>query len=70
MTTQEELTMLETAYSNFVTGGAVQSYSINGRMLTRASAEWIAKRMDLLRRQLARESTDGAACVARFVDPE
>jgi hypothetical protein len=70
MTAQEELTMLEAAYTSIMQGGAVQAYTINDRSVTKADLKWMSSRMDLLRRQVARQSPAGTASVAQFVEPE
>jgi hypothetical protein len=70
MTSQQELTLLETAYTNFLNGGAIQSYQVAGRMVTRADIKWMTQRIDVLRRQVSRESGGGMSAVVRFVDPE
>lgn len=55
MTPQEELTLLETAYTSALSRGGVTSYSIAGRSLT-VDVKWIVARMDLLRSEVARQS--------------
>jgi hypothetical protein len=55
MTPQDELTLLEAAYTALLTGG-VQSYSIGGRSVTKNDIKFITERMDLLRRQVSRQS--------------
>lgn len=57
MDPQTELTALEAAYLNFLNGGAVASYTIAGRSITRFDMKWIAQRMDLLRAQVGRQQT-------------
>jgi hypothetical protein len=69
MDPQSELTMLETAYANFLNGGAVQSYTLNGRSLTRVDMQWMVTRMDTLRVVIARQ-TQGGASVSQFRPPE
>ena len=59
MTHQEELTALETAYSGILSGGAIVSYSINGRSVTKSDIRWMTERIDQLRLLVARET--GAA---------
>lgn len=69
MTPAEELTALESAYAALLSGG-VQSYSINGRSLSRLDARWMAERMDQLRFLVARESNGGSPFLAsRFIRP-
>jgi hypothetical protein len=68
MTNQEELTLLETAYTTLL-GGGVQSYSINGRSVTRLDFSWMIKRIDQLRAAVARETT-GGWFAGQFRDPE
>ena len=68
MTAQEELTLLEEAYEALLTGG-VQSYSINGRSLTRLNLTEITRRIDVLRAQVARAGT-GLMRAARNRRPE
>lgn len=70
MTAAAELALLETAYTAMLTGGAVQSYTVAGRTVTKADIKWLTGRIDQLRRQVSRESSSGAAAVARFVDTE
>ena len=68
MTAQEELTLLETAYTSLLTGG-VQSYTINNRSVTKLDFSWMIKRIDQLRAQVARETT-GGWFAAQFRNPE
>lgn len=69
MTAQAELTLLETTYSAWLAAGCPQSYSIAGRAIQRASAEWFTKRIDELRRQVAREA-NGMFYAGVFRKPE
>ena len=71
MTASEELTLLEAAYTALLQGGA-QSYSINGRSLTKLDAVWMCKRMDTLRAQVVRDdpTSGGMFSVARFRNPD
>ncbi len=60
MTGEEELTALETVYEAWITAGCPQSYTTgDGRTITRASAEWMSKRIDALRSQVARDGGSG-----------
>ena len=60
MTASEELTALETAYSEWIAAGCPQSYTTgDGRTVTRASAEWMSKRIDQLRAQVDRGTNSG-----------
>lgn len=60
MTVAEELTALETAYAAWIAAGCPQSYTTgDGRTVTRASAEWMSKRIDTLRAEVARGTTSG-----------
>jgi hypothetical protein len=68
MTPQAELTLLETAYTSLLTGN-VQSYTINGKQVTRLDFAVLMHRMDQLRAQIAR-ATNGGAFVAQFRNPE
>jgi hypothetical protein len=63
MTAQQELDLLETAYTSLLTGG-VQSYTINGRSLTRLDFRYITERMDTLRAVVYRQ-TNGMMQAAR-----
>lgn len=69
MTLAEELTLLEAAYSAFLSGGAVQSYTIGTRSTTKANAKWFTDRIDQIRAAIVRE-TDGGFQVAQFRDSE
>lgn len=67
MTATAELAALEATYEAWINAGCPQSYSHNGRTVTRASAEWMSKRIDQLRQAAARESgTTGSCPVAKF----
>jgi hypothetical protein len=68
MTAAAELQLLEDAYTSILTG-KVQSYTLNGRQVTRLDFKAITERMDILRGVIARQ-TNGGAFVARFRDPE
>lgn len=68
MTASEELTLLESAYTTYLTTG-VASYSVDGRSVTRVSIEWLTKRIDQLRSQVARETT-GSFYAAQLRNPE
>jgi hypothetical protein len=60
MTAAEELTALETAYEAWIEAGCPQSYTTgDGRTVTRASAEWMSKRIDTLRAESARGTSSG-----------
>ena len=69
MTAQEELTALETVYAAWINAGCPQSYSLNGRTVTKASAEWMSERIDELRAAVARQTT-GSFYAAQFRRPE
>lgn len=69
MTAQEELTALETAYSAWIGAGCPQAYSYNGRMVTKASADWMSKRIDQLRAVVAR-NTGSMFFASQFRNPE
>lgn len=69
MDPQTELTLLETAYTNFLSGGAVQSYTIAGRTVMKADMKWIAARMDQLRAVVQRQ-TSGMFFAAQNRRPE
>lgn len=63
-----ELNLLETAYVSLLTGG-IQSYSINGRSVTKNNMDRIIARMDALRAIVYRQS-NGMCSVARMRKPE
>ena len=63
-----ELNLLETAYTSLLTGG-IQSYSINGRSVTKNNMTFIVARMDQLRAIVYRQS-NGMCSVARMRKPE
>jgi len=65
MTAAQELSYLETSYEAWVKAGCPQSYTHEGRVVTRASADWMSKRIDQLRALVARSSSPGMA-VANF----
>lgn len=68
MTATEELVKLETAYSAWLDAGCPQSYTTPaGQSVTKASAEWMSKRIDALR---SVTDTTGRCPVASFRDPE
>jgi hypothetical protein len=69
MTAAEELTKLETMYSAWIDAGCPQSYSINGRSLTKASFDTIVKRIDTLRASTT-AATGGMCSAAQFRKPE
>jgi hypothetical protein len=66
MTTAEELTKLTRAYSAWLDAGCPASYTMEGTTVTRASAEWMSKRIDALRAAVARESSGSGFAVANF----
>jgi hypothetical protein len=68
MSIDEELTLLETAYSAILTKG-VKSYRIGDRELTRLDLPFIATRMDQLRAASYRQS-HGMMQAARNRMPE
>jgi hypothetical protein len=68
MTANEELTLLENAYSAILTKG-VKSYRVGDRELTRLDLPFITDRMDILRAAVQRAST-GMAFVSQFRRPE
>jgi hypothetical protein len=68
MTIDQELTLLETAYSAILTKG-VQSYKIGDRELTRLDLPFITARMDILRAQQIR-ATSGCSFASQFRKPE
>lgn len=68
MTAQEELTMLETAYTAIMDRG-VNSYSVNGRQLTMLDVRWMTERIDILRATVNR-GTNGMFNAARNRPPE
>lgn len=68
MDAQTELTLLETAYSNYVSNG-VASYTINGRTVQKVDIKWLTQRMDQLRAQVYRANS-GMFGVGQFRRPE
>jgi hypothetical protein len=64
MTAQEELTLLQTAYTAILTGG-VQEYALKDRSVSKLDINWMSKRIDQLRAQVQRE-TYGMFNAARF----
>ncbi len=71
MTAAEELTKLETAYSAWLDAGCPQSYTTPaGLSVTKASADWMAKRIDALRATASQAENGGGFQVASFRDPE
>lgn len=68
MTPQDELTLLEGAYSSILTG-KVQSYTIGSRMVNKLNLQVIIDRMDILRAQIQRQ-TSGMSFVSQFRRPE
>lgn len=70
MTAQEELTKLEAAYSAWLDAGCPQSYTTPaGQQVTKASADWMSKRIDVLRAQVQRD-TSGSFFVAQNRESE
>lgn len=70
MTATEELTLLEAAYSAWLTAGCPQSYTTPaGMSVTKANADWMAKRIDVLRAQVNAQ-TNGSFWVGQTRDPE
>jgi hypothetical protein len=63
-TTQEMLDNVNTAINGILTGGGVQSYSINGRSLTKYSLGELQTLKKDLQAQLAAESGDGRVYAA------
>lgn len=66
MTVEQELTYLETTYAAWIAAGCPQSYTMgDGRSITRASADWMSKRIDLLRTRVNNGGGSGFT-VAQF----
>lgn len=59
MTAAQELASLESAYEAWIKAGCPQSYTHEGRTVTKASAEWMSKRIDDLRAVVARQTAGG-----------
>lgn len=70
MTPAEELTKLETAYSAWIDAGCPQSMQVDGRLFTIAQAEWMSRRIDVLRAAGASTATSGIFAVGQFRRPE
>lgn len=68
-TTQEMLDNVNTAINAILTGGGVQSYSINGRSLTRYSLSELQKLKIDLQKQLGAETNIGRS-YAQFEDAD
>jgi hypothetical protein len=68
MDLQTELDLLEAAYTKLL-AGAVQSYRVGDRELTRLDFKYITARMDILRAAVYRQ-TNGIMNVARNRRPD
>ncbi len=70
MTATEELSALETTYQAWLEAGCPQSYTTKlGVSVTRASAEWMSKRIDMLRAQV-NQQTSGQFWVGQTRDSD
>ena len=65
-TVDEMLANVRTAINNLLTGGAVQSYSINGRSLQRYSLKELRDLEQQLQARKAAESNGGSRTYASF----
>ena len=68
MDPQAELSLLETAYANYLQRG-IASYSLNGRTVSYADIKWLTSRMDELRAIVYRQN-NGLFQVAQNRRPE
>ncbi len=66
-TKQEMLDNIETAINALITGGTVQSYSINGRNIQKIPLDELRRMRDQLRREL--QAPGGTTGYASFKDP-
>lgn len=70
MTSAAELALLEAQYTTWINAGCPNTYSINGRMVSRTYWEFLIKRIDQLRISAARESSTGTCPVSQFRRPD
>lgn len=68
-TKQEMLDNVETAINNILAGGAVQSYSINGRNLQRFSLQELMNLRDQLKKEIAAARTEPTRAFGSFSRP-
>jgi len=68
-TVDEMLANVRTAINNLLTGGAVQSYSINGRNLQRYSLKELRELEQQLQARKAAETNAGSRTFASFSRP-
>lgn len=68
-TLEQQLEAVETAIHNVMTGGAVQSYSINGRNIARMSLPDLTAWRDKLKREIAGQQRGGSVNYATFSEP-
>ena len=66
---QTMLDNVETAINNILTGGAVHSYTIDGRSLQRMSLKELRDMRDQLKLEVARAETGGTTSLAEFKEP-
>lgn len=66
---QTMLDNVETAINNILTGGAVASYSVNGRSLQRMTLKELRDLRDQLKTEVARGETGGTTHLAEFLEP-
>lgn len=68
-TKQEMLDNIDIAINNLMTGGAVQSYTINGRNLQRFSLTELQNLRKQIKGEIAAENADGTTTYATFERP-
>ncbi len=68
-TLAQQLEAVETAIHNVMTGGAVQSYSINGRNINRMNLSELTTWRDKLIREISAQTTGGSVNYVTFCDP-